>query len=224
MAGCSLSLSSPPFPAVGLKVVSAPMLATEIGRKEFLESHTPFLLARGKDHEDLMLRTVVLRLEKKPNESQQMQLEYCHGDVRWCQQIAQVASFSFSGCVGDVIFVTHTYLSWKESTFKNVLNQSLTRNQSLRWVFTLRSFFSPFKSRWDQGSWQSQEPTSGHLPVRGRRRSGPSPFRSCWSLANDVRLSFTQAKGASWGLYPHLYLPISKAVSSYCTTSPTYLG
>ena len=58
------------------------MLATEIGRKEFLESHTPFLLARGEDHEDLMLRTVVLRLEKKPNESQQMQLEYCHGDVR----------------------------------------------------------------------------------------------------------------------------------------------
>ena len=47
----------------------------------------------------------------------------------------------FSDRVGDVIFVTHTYLSWKESTFRNVLNQSLTRNQNLGWVFTLGFFF-----------------------------------------------------------------------------------
>lgn len=124
-----------------------------------------------------MLRTVVLRIEKKPNESQQMQLEYCHGDVHWCQQIVQLASFSFSGCVGDVIFVTHTYLSWKESTFKNVLNQSLTRNQSLRWVFTLRSFFflllSPDGTR-DRGRARNRRQATSLAMAGGAPAPAPS--------------------------------------------------
>lgn len=121
-----------------------------------------------------MLRTVVLRLERKPNESQHMQLEYCHGDAHWCQQIVQLAIFSFSDCVGDVIFVTHTYLSWKDSTFKNVLNRSLTRNQSLGWVFTLLFFFFFFLF--------SPDGTKDHGRARSRCQA-TSPAVACGAAA-----------------------------------------
>ena len=91
----------------------------------------------------------------------------------------------------------------------------VTRNQSLGWVFILMIFFllSPDGTK-DHGRARSRRQVTFLAVARGRYST--SPVCSWRALANDVSLSFTQAKGASWVLYPHLCLPISKALSYYC--------